>query len=421
MQITPHILKGTVNIPSSKSEVHRAVICASLAKGRSKISNVTLSDDIFATVGGLRAMGADIKISREEGTNTLVIETGGFVRNEDKEITIDCHESGSTLRFLIPVALSIYDKVTFTGKGRLAQRPLNVYFDLFDKNSISYEHGENYLPLTVRGTLATDKYEIAGNISSQFVTGLMLASGINKNNTEISIAGPLESQPYIEITRDIMKRFGVESSYNKDENKYSITSDGYKSADFKAAGDWSHAGFWLLAGANSQIRVKGLDRNSKQGDKAIVEILKSMGADIYWEGDVLASKKAGLKGKNIDVSQCPDLAPVIAGAMAIAEAISRITGGERLKIKESDRIQSIVNTILSLGGKTRATDDGMVIDGKGYLSGGKISCYNDHRIAMMAGALSVYCEGQIDVDGYECVAKSYPEFWEHFKSLGGKI
>ena len=186
-------------------------------------------------------------------------------------------------------------------------------------------------------------------------------------------------------------------------------------------GDWSHAGFLLLAGTKSKIAIAGLDKESKQGDKAIVDILKSMGANIYWENDILISESAQLSGKKIDVSQCPDLAPVIGAAMAIARGEGQIVGGQRLKIKESDRIQSVVETICRLGGSAKATDDGMIINGMDSLLGGEVSCYNDHRIAMMIGALSVYCTNGVEVDGHKCVAKSYPLFWQDFVSLGGKL
>ena len=421
MNIMPHIPAGTVTIPSSKSEAHRAIICASFANGKSRISNVTLSDDILATIEGLKALGAKIEVREEKGAKTAILEIGQYAEKNNEDIVIDCNESGSTLRFLMPVAVSLYDKVTFIGSGRLIERPLDVYFELFDKNNVLYEHGESYLPLGTHGKLKADNFEIAGNISSQFVTGLMLAAGINKGSTQINIKGKLESEPYVEITRDIMEKFGVKNIYNAKESKYHIESNGYSSSEFIVGGDWSHAGFWLLLGTNSHIKIKGLDINSKQGDKAIVDILKSMGADIFWEGDVLVSRKAKLMSVQIDVSQHPDLAPVIAAAMAVAEGKSRISGGKRLKIKESDRIQSVVNTIINMGGSAEATEDGMIIEGKSNLSGGMVSCYNDHRVAMMAGALSVYCKGNVAVSGYECVAKSYPEFWEDFKRLGGKI
>ena len=422
MKITPNILKGTVDIPSSKSEAHRAIICASFAKGKSIISNDTLSQDIIATINGLQKLGADIKIMESDKySNSSTIEIGEFAKRKNVEITIDCNESGSTLRFLIPIAISIYDKVKFTGHGRLVERPLDVYFELFKKHNIKYFHGDNYLPLDIEGKLEADKFELDGNISSQFITGVMLANGIFESKTEISILGNLESKPYIDITQDVMSQYGVESKYNKKENKYHITGNGYRAKDFKVMGDWSHAGFLLLLGTKSEIRINGLDKASSQGDSVIVDILKSMGAKIHWDKDVLISEKSTLKGIKIDVSQCPDLAPVIGAAMAIAKGESLITGGERLKLKESDRIQAIVNTIINLGGDAKATDDGMIISGIDGLSGGDVSCYNDHRIAMMIGALSAYCTGDILVDGHNCVAKSYPHFWTDFEHLGGKI
>ncbi|MEX1376650.1 MAG: 3-phosphoshikimate 1-carboxyvinyltransferase [Eubacteriales bacterium] len=418
MIISPNILNGTVNIPASKSEAHRAIICASFADGKSSISNVTMSKDIKATINGLKNMGAEIEVAENEGSAQVTV--GSFKLVENNDIIIDCHESGSTLRFLIPIAASLYDKVTFTGKNRLVKRPLDVYFEIFRKNNIKYSHGEDYLPLTIERKLQCREYTAAGDISSQFITGIMLASAMTQKPVEIKIEGNLESKPYIDITQDVMKKYGVQSQYDEAENKYIIYGGGYKANDFKVMGDWSHAGFLLLAGTRSKITICGLDKDSRQGDKVIVDILKSMGANIYWDNDLLISEEANLTAKEVDVSQCPDLAPVIAGAMAIAKGKSKIVGGQRLKIKESDRIQSIVNTINSLGGSAQATDDGMIIEGVEMLSGGEVSCYNDHRIAMLTGALSSFCTEDIKVNGHECVDKSYPAFWEDFVKLGGR-
>ena len=420
MIIKPNILEGAVDIPASKSEAHRAIICAALSKEKSNVYNVTLSEDIKATIGGLIKLGANIEINAHRDKDTADIEIKGFAKKENEEIIIDCGESGSTLRFLIPIAARLYDKVTFTGKNRLVKRPLDVYFDIFEKNNIKYSRREDYLPLTVEGRLQSKEYEAAGHISSQFITGIMLASGMAEDKTEIRIKNELESKPYIDITQDVMKKYGAESTFDEEQNKYIVNGGGYRAKDFKVMGDWSHAGFWLLAGTKSRIAINGLDKNSMQGDKVIVDILKSMGANIYWQGDVLISDKSQLQSKEIDVSQCPDLAPVIAGAMAVANGESKITGGQRLKIKESDRIQSVVNTINTLGGKAQATDDGMIIDGVEMLSGGEVSCYNDHRIAMMTGALSAFCAKNISVNGHQCVDKSYPSFWEDFAKAGGR-
>lgn len=419
MIISPNVLEGTIKIPSSKSEAHRAIMCASFAEGDSIISNVTMSEDIIATINCLRNLGAEIEVV--DRGDIAEVKVGKYIYKKDYKAVLDANESGSTLRFIIPIAVSLYDKVKFTGKSRLVKRPLSVYFDIFKKNNIKYSHGENFLPLETEGKLDASEFEMSGDISSQFITGVMLAKGIAGDTAHIKIVSNLESKPYIDITQDVMNKFGVGTEYDEIENEYIIKNSGYKARNYKVMGDWSHAGFWLLMGTKSKVTIAGLDKNSKQGDKAIVEILKSMGANIYWDGDLLVSEKAQLHGKTIDVSQCPDLAPVIGAAMAVAKGDGQIIGGERLKIKESDRIKSVVDTICRLGGKAVATDDGMVIEGIRELSGGSVSCYNDHRIAMMVGALSTYCSDIISVDGHQCVAKSYPEFWNDFKKLGGRL
>lgn len=419
MIINPTILEGTINIPSSKSEAHRAVICASLAKGGvSTITYVTMSKDIIATVNALVSLGADIKVVPSSNDySTLQI---GEMTKLETNVLIDCNESGSTLRFLIPLALSLYNNAAFTGSGRLVDRPLQVYFNMFNEFNIEYSHGDNFLPLNIRGSLKPHNYYLAGDISSQFISGIMLAMGLFDEPSSINITTSLHSKPYIDITQDIMAKFSANTNYNLSENKYTISGGGYKATDFCVMGDWSQVGYFLLAGTRSKIKINGLSKTSKQGDKVILDILNSMGANIYWQGDALVSDKATLKSSTVDVSQCPDLAPVVAAAMAIAKGKSKIIGGQRLRLKESDRIDSIVTTINSLGGNAQALDDGMIIQGVDTLQGAKVLCYNDHRIAMMIGALSVYCKGEINIIGHECVDKSYPNFWQDFINMGGE-
>ncbi len=258
-------------------------------------------------------------------------------------ITIDCNESGSTLRFMIPIAMCFAENVIFIGSGRLPKRSLQVFFDMFDELGIEYSHGEDYLPLTVKGSMpdTSSDFYLRGDVSSQFITGLLLAMGAKGSKGTIYITTPLESKPYVDITQEVMKQYGVDASFaiNKSDDKsytcsYSVDSSGYTSEGTDTvSGDWSQSGFHILAGLNGDITIKGLNLNSPQGDKAIFDIIKDMGGDITLSGNDVICKKSKLKAIDVDVSDIPDMAVVIAGAMAVADGTSTITGAKRLRLK----------------------------------------------------------------------------------------
>lgn len=427
MIIEPKTLSGHVTVPPSKSHAHRAIICAALSSNDTIIHNVAMSEDINATISALRQLGAKIEVDND----TLHVSKFDINKKITEHITIDCNESGSTLRFMIPIALVFADKVTFIGSGRLPKRSLQVYFDIFDKLDIKYSHGEDYLPLTVEGNLSKDSgdFYIRGDISSQFITGLLLAMGITNYNSSIYITTSLESKPYVDITQMVMEQYGVKALYseNKSDSKeftcaYNVSGMGYTSSGIdRVSGDWSQSGFHILAGLNGDITINGLDLSSPQGDKEIFNIIKQMDADICEKESSIICRKSKLKAIDVDVSDIPDMAVVIAGAMAVADGKSIITGAKRLRLKESDRIETVIATINSLGGQASADGDNIVIIGKDKLAGGKVKCHNDHRIAMLAGALSTYCENPVEIDDKDCVNKSYPDYWNDLISLGGKI
>lgn len=423
--IRPNLITGKIRIPPSKSASHRAIICACLAEKESHLVNLQLSDDIMSTIDAMRALGAQIEcikdIDNDNYVKLTIIPIDINSINSDKVI-IDCNESGSTLRFLIPIAIELFDEVTFHGKGKLPTRPLDVYFDIFDENGIDYDFKQEYLPLNIKGKFSKNSFNIKGDISSQFITGLLLWAPLTDKDIAINITTKLESKKYVDITLDIMSSFGIAVDFNEAQNRYNISgSSKYQSCDYHVEGDWSQAAFFLLMGVKSYIEISGLNRNSKQGDMEIINILNKMGANIYWKDDILISNGGTLNGIDVDVSQCPDLAPVIAAAMSAAVGESTITGGERLILKESNRIKAVADTLNKLGANVAPTDDGMIIEGVKVLKGNEVSCYNDHRIAMMIGAVSQFCEGDIIVHGEGCVNKSYPNFWEDFKNIGGRI
>jgi 3-phosphoshikimate 1-carboxyvinyltransferase len=292
---------------------------------------------------------------------------------------------------------------------------------MFKERSILWENDKDSLPLTLKGNLPYGTYELPGNISSQYITGMLMALPMLNGDSYIKIIGELESSAYVNMTINTLNTFGIEIV--TEDRGYRVKGiQSYKARDYVVEGDWSQAAFLILCGLfGDGIDIHGLSKDSLQGDKKIVDILLSMGADISWNGDVLQVRRSKLVSCDVDVSQCPDLAPAVAAAMALAEGKNTIYGGKRLKIKESDRILSTANTLSLLGAKVTPTPDGMVIVGVNKLESSKLDSYNDHRIAMMIASVAQMCIGDIELHGKESVNKSYPSFWEDFVSLGGKL
>lgn len=419
MIIHPAKLKGEIWAPPSKSIAHRAIIASALAEGISTVSNVELSSDILATIDAVCRLGAEVKV-RDDGRRKA-LDIRGVTGNLSGTPQIDCNESGSTLRFMIPVALAVAGGGHFEGSGRLPMRPIDTYEKIFKDRGVVWNTGDNSLPLDISGKLCGGVYKLPGNISSQYITGMLMALPMVDEDSYIKIIGELESASYVDMTINTLKSFGIKIIQHADGYEISGRQK-YVAADYKVEGDWSQAAFLVLCGMfGDGIDIYGLDKDSLQGDRKIVDILVSMGAEISWQDDVLNVKSSKLQAKDVDVSQCPDLAPAIAAAMALANGKSTIFGGKRLKIKESDRIISTANTLNLLGANITPTHDGMVIIGVNRLESAKLASYNDHRIAMMIASISQRCTGDVVLRGKDSVNKSYPSFWEDFVSLGGKL
>ncbi len=417
-KVSPGKLCGTVTVPPSKSAAHRAIIAAALAEGESVIKNVDLSSDIRATIGACEQLGCSISVEQAERYCTLTVR-GGLKPKHGA--LIDCAESGSTLRFMIPVACTQAGERTFTGRRRLPQRPIDSYLQIFDEQNIAYSrpYGTN-LPLIVTGVLKPGHFRLDGRVSSQFVTGLLYALPLLNGDSQIEVLGGFESRGYVDLTVDMLRRFGVQIECEGD--RFFVRGNQiYSPQRIVVEGDYSQAAFFLVAGAISgEIRIEGLSPHSLQPDGVIVEIMKRMGADIRFEGDTLVVSPSRLKGIEIDVSQCPDLVPPLAIAAAFAHGATRITGAARLRIKESDRLSALAQNLVVLGIKAEEQPDGLTIHG-GNMTGGEIDSFGDHRIAMaFAVAASVSKQG-ISMRGAQCVDKSYPKFFEDFIKLGGKI
>ena len=424
IKIKPGKLNGTIEIPPSKSYSHRAVIAAALAENgkKSKIDNLKFSVDITTTTDIMENWGAEI----ERFESALeIIGNGGKVAPRDKYV--QCNESGSTIRFLIPVGITSENELVFDGKGKLVDRPLDSYYKIFKEQGLKYETTGGKLPLTVNGKLKPENYEIDGNISSQFITGLLYALPLLEGDSKLIINKNLESKGYVDLTLEILKLAGIEI-VNNDYKSFDIRGNQtYKPFDYTVEGDYSQVAFWIVAGiisANRDNEVKCLhvNKNSLQGDREIIEIVTRMGAKLEIFDDYVIVKPSKTKGTVIDISQCPDIGPVLTVLAALSEGETRIINGERLRIKESDRITSIKTELNKLGGNVSEEGDSLIIQGvEGFRGGVTVNAWNDHRIAMSLAIASTRCEKEIILEEAESVRKSYPHFWDDFVKMGGEI
>lgn len=403
--IIPRRLRGAVIPPPSKSQVHRLLLAAALSGGVSRISNIALSRDIQATISCLKAMGTRVE---KVGENCLEIHGLGHSIPQRCEglLRFHCGESGSTLRFLIPVALAVVGGGSFAGEGRLMERPQTPYFDIFAEKGIAFEQKNGVL--TVSGTLRAGEYRLPGNVSSQFVTGLLYALPLLDGDSRIVLTTKLESRDYVNLTLAVLEQFGVTARWEDERILFVPGGQSYHSADVTAEADWSQAGFFYAAlGLGNELEIRGMNAHSVQGDMCIVPCwLKLM-----QPGDV-----------ELDVSQCPDLVPPLAAHAAVRSGTTRIVNAGRLRIKESDRLRSVTQILSAMGAQIEECADGLTIRGVSRLKGGvTVDCCNDHRIAMMAAVSATCCEEPVTLVGAECVAKSYPNFWEEYERLGGVL
>lgn len=422
LTIKPSHLSGRIHIPPSKSMSHRAIVCALLSDGQSLIDNIELSSDIIATCQAAEALGAEIDILQSDipGRKKLLIRSNGAITI--KKNIINCGESGTTARFIIPVSRLADGQVTITGEGKLVERPFDVYYKIFEAKGIHYKTDGGKLPLTIGGRLKPGCYELRGDVSSQFISGLLLALPLLPGDSTIVVTTPIESAAYIDITINMQKMFGIQIEFNKDENTFFIPGwQKYNAQNYAVEGDWSQAAFWLAAGALSgPVEICGLNRESVQGDRIIASYVKEMGAGLRWEDDLLVVEKNNLKGISKDVSQCPDLVPALAVLGSVAQGQTEILNAERLRIKECDRLKAIGTELRSLGAKICEGKDYLHIKGVGMLLGGRVYGWNDHRIVMAEAIAALACEKNVVIEGHDAVNKSYPSFWQHYCELGGK-
>lgn len=408
--------KGKIKAIASKSVAHRLLICAAFADKPTKIRCEETNNDIEATAACLNALGASII------RNTPYYEVTPVAPDRvTKNATLPCGESGSTLRFLLPIAAALGAESEFSLKGRLSERPLSPLKEELEAHGVSVT-GKN--PIKISGRLAGNSFSIDGGVSSQFVSGLLFALSLLENEATLEITGRIESAPYINITCDALKAFGA--TPERKGNEYTVCAcGGFTSPSYiEVEGDWSNAAFPLALGAlGGEVEVCGLNLSSSQGDRAIVDILLRFGAElkISDDGSSCLTRRSSLVGIDVDASQIPDLVPVIAAVASVAKGRTRIYGASRLRLKESDRLNSVSNMLSRLGARITENYDGLVIEGVESLSAGCVDSQNDHRIAMSAAVAAVACDGSVKIEGAEAVSKSYPAFWDDVRMLGGEI
>ena len=384
VQISPRKLSGAVTPPPSKSMAHRVVLAQMLSACPGAISNQGDSQDIQAT---------------RRCVEVLTTAQPGVLPH------LDCGESGSTLRFLIPVALAVAGGGRFTGRGRLMNRPQQPYFDLFDEKNIRYELADGVL--TVEGQLTPGVYALPGNVSSQFVTGLLYALPLLPGDSEIRMTTPLESRGYVDMTLDVLAQFGIRVE-NRDYESFLIPGNqAYQGRDITLESDWSQAGFWYAALAlGSSLEINGLNAFSTQGDMVVVPHYLRLTQSGHLE---------------IDISDCPDLLPPLAVMAAVRQGTTRFTNAARLRLKESDRLTTTAALVNALGGQAEELPEELIIHGQEALSGGTVDGANDHRIVMAAAVAATACSAPVTILGAEAVNKSYPGFWDDYRHLGGDV
>ncbi len=406
-------LRGSVAAIASKSAVHRLLICAAYSQTPTVIENVTFSQDIEATMRCLQQGVADIQ---REGDTLIVIPRHEHVLQP----LMDCGESGSTLRFLLPVAAATGGG-KFVGRGRLAQRPLSPLYELLVEHGCRISPAGQF-PLTVSGGLTGDTFIIDGGVSSQFISGLLLAAPLMGHRVRIVMTGTVESYPYIRMTVDALRCFGV--SVAQENNTFTVEGTYTSPGRVSAEGDWSNAAFWLVGAAISHSKdftVIGLKSDSLQGDSRITRLLREAGFTVEVTSSAIQISGEGTKPLWVDAADVPDLVPVLSVLAAALRGKTVIANARRLAYKESDRLQSVHRMLTALGGCVTMTEDSLTIEGTGSLCGGTVDACNDHRIAMAAAVAALICKNEVKIIGAEAVEKSYPAFFEEWQQKGMSV
>jgi len=416
MKLRRSRLQGSVSAPSSKSYTHRAIICSSLADGKSQIRNYLDCKDTRETINACSSFGATIK----EIDHSLEISG---TKPKAPPNPIELTGSATCYRFILPIAGLAKGKTVIQRSERLRERPIDELISVLSEIGVRCEFHNGRIEVVGRGYLPGGTIRIKGDISSQYISGLLIASPLARNDTEIRVVTRLESKPYVEITLDVLNSFGITVNHSEDLRKFSIPKNQhYKPIDYEIEGDFSSAAFLLAAGAiNGKIEVRNLNMNSKQGDREILRIIEHMGARVERMQRGVMVESSDLDGIRIDARDIPDLVPICAVLGCFADGETRIDNAGRLRIKESDRLSAITQELRKMNADIEESGNSLIINGKCKLKGAVIDPHNDHRIAMSCAIAALSAEGETIIDNAECVEKSYPNFFTDLGKLGAKI
>ena len=410
--ISPSVIRGTLTPPPSNSAAHRLLIAAALA-GEGRVRGLSLSADMEATLRAVRGLGVSVRLDGDAACFAPAPPS-----SSPSPLPVDCGESGSTLRFLIPLYAARGIPAVFTGHGRLPERPLGVYADCLPPHGVTLSAASG-LPLTVTGRLTGGDFALPGDVSSQFITGLLFALPLCREDSRIRLTTPLESAGYVDMTLQVLRQAGIRVEPLED-GWFIPGSQTYRPLDTAVESDWSQAAFLLAAGAlGGEVTLTGLNPASAQGDREALSLFRRFGAAVEEAPGRIVCRKAPLHGIDIDAAQIPDLVPVLAVTAALADGVTHITGAARLRLKESDRLAAVADGIRRLGGRVEESPDSLTISGVSRLAGGRAEGYNDHRIVMALSMAALGCEAPVTVTDAQSVAKSWPAFFEDYRAIGG--
>lgn len=408
--IRPRLISGTIQIPASKSDSQRAILCAALAQGTSTLTGFGKSDDEQAMLHAVVEMGA--KVTRISDSEIKITGIGNLPEN----LELSAGESGLGLRLLTCVASSFNQKITLNGRGSLLSRPMNFFDEVLPKFGCTVSTNQGFLPIEVEGPLEGADLEVDGSLSSQFISGLLMALPRSKQSSSLTVL-EMKSGPYIQMTISTLKQFGVVVENEKNVFKVS-GNQSYQATEYRIESDWSSASYWLVAAAlGHSISVSGLNMRSLQADKALLEALMHAGCKISFEEQQIRVDGSEIRPFEFDATDCPDLFPALVVLAAKCNGITKIRGVKRLVHKESDRGVALRSEFAKMGLRIDLEDDIMLIHGTGKLNGAEVDSHHDHRIAMCLGIAGSIALGETILTNSESVAKSYPDFWKDFDFL----
>lgn len=409
-QVLPKNVKGKITVPASKSDAQRAIIAASLAIGKSKISNCGTSDDVLHVIKACELLGAKVE---SIGSDSYIISGGKYVNVTE----LNVGESGLAIRLLTPIVATKKQKTLLNGKGSLLKRPLHFFDENLPKMKVEVKSTNGFLPIEVQGPLKGGTYAVDGSQSSQYISGLLMALPLVDDASDLSVE-ELASKPYVQMTLNTLEKFGIRIE-NDNFNRFLIAGkQQYIPCDYQVEGDWSAASYWLVAAAlGAEITISGLSMASLQADKKVLDALIVAGCNLQFSSEGISVKGNEKKAFQFDATHCPDLFPALVSFAVFCPGISVISGVKRLKNKESDRGVALKTEFEKLGVQIDLIDDEMHIHGTTSIEGEMVNSHNDHRIAMCLAIVGLFSKNGVTIENAEAVAKSYPDFWKDLDKL----